>query len=76
MPTNFIKYMGSYSAWCAKDSTKGLQPGQNYPNSCKSMMIYGPFNLSDVNYAQLKFWYSLDTEYEKDWFLLYGIERW
>ena len=59
---------GSYSIWCAKDSIKGIEPGNGYPDSLQSMMIYGPFDLSDVNYAQLKFWYWLDTEYIKDWF--------
>lgn len=66
--TNYRKHNGNYSIWCAKDGIKGVQPGQSYPNNCQSMIIYGPFDLTNVNYAQLNFWYSLDTEYEKDWF--------
>jgi hypothetical protein len=66
--TNYQSNSGSYSVWCAKDSSKGVEPGQGYPNNCRSMMIYGPFDLTDVNYGQLKFSYWLDTEYEKDWF--------
>lgn len=66
--TNYSSYQSNYSIWCAKAGTKGVEPGNSYPNGCHSMVIFGPFNLSDVNYAQLKFWYCLDTEYEKDWF--------
>ena len=66
--TNYKDHTGSYSIWCAKDGTKGVEPGSGYPNICQSMIIYGPFDLSKANYAQLRFWYLLDTEYEKDWF--------
>lgn len=66
--TDHKDHTGSYSIWCAKDGTRGVEPGNGYPDSSQSLIIYGPFDLSDVNYAQLKFWYWLDTEYEKDWF--------
>jgi len=66
--TNYEKHTGSYSAWCAKDGTSGVEPGGSYPVNFESIMIYGPFDLSDVNYAELNFWHWLDTEYEKDWF--------
>lgn len=66
--TNYQKNFGDYSAWCAKDSSDGAEPGQGYPNNCHSMMIYGPFDLSGINHAELHFWHWLDTEYEKDWF--------
>ena len=66
--SEYQKHNGSYSAWCTKDDTKGIQPGQGYLKNCNAMMIYGPFDLKNVNYAQLQFWYNLDTEPEKDWF--------
>ena len=70
--TDYKKHAGSYSIWCAKDETNGVEPGQSYPDSCQSMMIYGPFDLSDVNHAELYFWHWLDIEYEKDWFFSMG----
>jgi parallel beta-helix repeat protein len=66
--TNYQKHTGGYSIWCAKDSSNGVAPGQSYLKNCHSMIIYGPFNLSNVNYAQLKFRNWSDTEYQKDWF--------
>ena len=74
--TDYIKHAGSYSAWCAKDSTTGIEPGNNYPDSCQSMIIYGPFDLNDVNYSLLNFWYWLDVEQNKDWFFYFvSIDR-
>ena len=71
---NNNSHSGDYSIWCAKDSSKGIDPGQgyprdwkSYPNNCSSMIIYGPFDLRDVNYSQLKFWHYLDVEFKKDW---------
>jgi len=65
--TNYEKRSGKYSCWCAKDSTLGREPQTGYPNNCRSKIIFGPFDLSNVNFSQLKFSYWLDSEYEKDW---------
>lgn len=66
--TDHKKHSGSYSLWCAAGGDSAIMPGNGYPNNLQSMMVFGPFDLSDVNYAQLSFWYSLDTELEDDWF--------
>lgn len=66
--TDYKDHSGSNSIWCAKDGTRGVEPGNGYPDNSQSMIIYGPFDLSYVNYANLNFWYWLDIEYEKDWF--------
>jgi len=66
--TNYKKSSGLKSAWCAAGGDTAVEPGDAYPNNLSSEIIYGPFDLSDVNYGVLSFSYWIDTEYEKDWF--------
>ncbi|MDZ7260608.1 MAG: dockerin type I domain-containing protein [candidate division KSB1 bacterium] len=57
----------THSAWCARSGANGLTPPANYPSNCKSWMVYGPFNLSDANWAALYFSFWIDTESNYDW---------
>jgi len=52
---------GSFSAWAFGGGTRGgtLACGTNYPDNLSTIMIYGPFDLSDANYAAFSFWVSL-----------------
>lgn len=59
---------GNYSAWCAAARGSATVPNEKYPNNMNSELIFGPFNLSDINYGELNFSYWLDTQIQKDWF--------
>lgn len=62
----YKQYTGSYSAWCAGSS---LNPNtQNYANNMNAWMVYGPFNLSDVDTACLRFYVWLKTQNNSDFF--------
>jgi hypothetical protein len=66
---DYKPHQGSWSAWCANGGANGLDPQyNNYPNNCKSWMIYGPFSLSDAVDAELLFYYWLDSESGYDYF--------
>jgi len=59
---------GSYSAWAIGGGTIGstLSCGASYPNSVVTQMIYGPFDLSDANWAAFDFFANLNTENDYD----------
>jgi len=52
---------GAFSAWAAGGGARGgaLACGANYPDNVSSSMVYGPFDLSDANYAAVSFWASI-----------------
>jgi len=56
----------SKSVWCAKGGADGVKPGQDYPNDMDSWMVYGPFDLSDANYAEvtLNKWLKSELNYD------------
>lgn len=62
------KQSGQYSIWCATGGDSAVSTKNGYPNNMNSKIIFGPFDLSDVNYAKLTFMHFIDTEGEKDWF--------
>jgi hypothetical protein len=59
---NYRAYNGSWSGYCADAGSESVSPGSNYPNNMDSWMIYGPFDLSDVNDARLSFYYWVQSE--------------
>ena len=66
---NFKPRTGSWSAWCANGGSAGLDPAvSNYANNMNSWMIYGPFDLSDAQDAELLFYYWNESEINYDWF--------
>jgi len=64
---DYRSYSGSYSAFCAKGGTAGVNPPANYPNNMEAWMVYGPFSLTDASDAELNFYYWLDSEYQYDY---------
>ena len=58
---------GSYSAFCAKNGTAGVNPPANYPNNMDAWMEYGPFSLADATDAKVDFWLWYDSESGYDW---------
>ncbi|MEW6510431.1 MAG: YCF48-related protein [Bacteroidota bacterium] len=66
---NCTAHTGSYSAWAVGGGTIGssLLCGANYPISNTSLMIYGPFDLSDANWAAFNFFFSLNCESNYDY---------
>jgi hypothetical protein len=54
-------YGGSYSMWECADGASALPSGSNYADGMKTWAIYGPFDLSDANSAELNFWRSVQT---------------
>jgi hypothetical protein len=60
---------GSYSAWCASGGPSRLDPcaPSNYPNDLEAWMIYGPFDLSSAEKAEVIFDYWLESEFDNDW---------
>ncbi|MFZ5518084.1 MAG: YCF48-related protein [Candidatus Zhuqueibacterota bacterium] len=67
---NVIAHNGSNSAWAIGGGTVGstLNYGAYYPNSTITTMIYGPFDLSDANWAALSFFVWVNTEQDYDFF--------
>jgi len=67
---NCAAHDGSFSAWAVGGGASGsaLTCGANYPNSVSTVMIYGPFDLSDANYAAFSFWVLLNSETNYDFF--------
>ena len=59
-------HSGSYSAFCAKNGSAGVNPPNHYPNNMSAWMVYGPFNLSDATDAELNFWLWLRSESNYD----------
>ncbi|MDZ7288699.1 MAG: T9SS type A sorting domain-containing protein [candidate division KSB1 bacterium] len=73
---NCSAHAGSYSAWAIGGGTTGsaLSCGANYPNSLSTIMIYGPFDLSDANWAAFSFFVSLNSESNADYFSFLASE--
>lgn len=53
---------GSYSAFCAKEGTAGVNPPNDYPNDMDAWMIYGQFSLEGATDARLDFYLWADIE--------------
>jgi hypothetical protein len=69
---DYRPHTGTYSAWCARSGANGLDPESNdYPNYTRSWMIYGPFDLSDADAAELAFYYWNQCEAGYD-YLFWG----
>ncbi|MDZ7261435.1 MAG: T9SS type A sorting domain-containing protein [candidate division KSB1 bacterium] len=68
--TDYKKHAGTYSVWCARSGSSGVDPRYyNYPNNCNSWMKYGSFSLSGVNWAGFSFWLWLESESNYDYFI-------
>ncbi|MDH4223662.1 MAG: dockerin type I domain-containing protein [candidate division Zixibacteria bacterium] len=77
---SYKPHWGDFSIWCARNGYDGLDPEYNeYPDSCESWMVYGPFSLTDAEDAELLFYWWLRSEvncdtffwgasYDNDWF--------
>jgi len=63
----YRSYSPSYSAFCAKSGSAGVDPPADYPNDMLAWMIYGPFSLADATDAELNFYLWLDSEYTYDY---------
>jgi C1A family cysteine protease len=63
---NYNPHSGSYSAFCAKAGSAGVDPPSSYPNNVEVFMICGPFSLTDASDAELNFYWWYDTELEYD----------
>jgi len=65
---NCRPHSGSYSGWAVGAGTDGasLSCGDDYPNSAKSWMIYGPFDLTNASDAELLFsyWNLSESDYD------------
>jgi len=69
---DYRPHTGTYSAWCASAGADGLDPASSdYPNYTSSWMVYGPFDLSDANVADLTFYYWNLSELDHD-YLFWG----
>jgi len=64
---DYRPYTGTYSGWCARGGTLGLDPQTNYySNNMDNWMIYGPFNLTGASDAELNFYFWLQSELNYD----------
>ncbi len=63
--TNYDKYGGSWSAWCA-GSTQS--PANGYIDNMDAWMVYGPFSLAGATSANVNFYYKNLSESEYDYF--------
>ena len=61
---NCLAHGSGFSAWAFGGGNLGnaLSCETNYPNSTSTIMIYGPFDLSDANWAAFSFFVSLNLE--------------
>lgn len=67
--TNNFFRTGSKSAWCARSGPRGVDPHYYYyPNNVNSLMIYGPFSLSNIQSAFVRFYYWNRSESNYDYF--------
>ena len=64
-----LPHSGGWSAWCANGGNSGLDPaGNNYPNDMYAWMVYGPFDLSNTDQANLLFSFWNNSEPNYDYF--------
>ena len=64
---NHNPHGGSYSVFCAKDGTAGVDPPSDYPNNVEAFVVYGPFSLAGATDAELSFYWWYDTELQHDY---------
>ncbi len=58
---SYNPHNGSWSAYCAKSGTDGVDPPAWFPYRMSSAMVYGPFSLADATDAELRFHLWLDS---------------
>ena len=67
--TNYMSYSGSWSVWCAKGGSNGVNPASYYYyNNMNAWMVYGPFDLSDATAGDLSFYLNNNSESGYDYF--------
>jgi len=59
---------GSYSAFCAKSGSAGVDPPSDYLNNMDAWMVYGPFSLVGATDAELNFYMWALTQINFDYF--------
>lgn len=64
--SNCLFYGGLKSGFCAAAGTAAIICNQLYPNYMFAYMIYGPFDLSDANDAEMTFYHWINSEYNND----------
>ncbi len=67
---NMVTHNGSNSAWAVGGGTVGSTLNFNayYPNSTTTVMTYGPFDLSDANWAAFSFSVWVNLQDNSDYF--------
>jgi len=68
---SYNPHNGSYSAFCARSGSDGVNPPGSYPNNMDAWMAYGPFSLEDAIDAELNFWFWQRAEAADD-YLFWG----
>jgi hypothetical protein len=63
---NYRSHSGSYSAFCAKNGSAGVNPPNYYLDNMDAWMAYGPFSLADTTDAELNYYLWLDSELDYD----------
>ncbi len=66
--TNYRSSVGSWSGWNACGGSNGVQAGAHYPPNMNAWMVYGPFDLSDAQDAEVTFQHWTKTEANYDFF--------
>ncbi len=72
--SDYMSFDGTHSAWCAGAHDSGvpdLHPAtDDYPDSLRTYMVWGPFDLSSATDATLLFHYWIDCElnYGENWY--------
>ncbi|HEX9972870.1 MAG TPA: CARDB domain-containing protein, partial [bacterium] len=68
---NVLAHNGSNSAWAIGGGTVGstLNYNASYPNSVTTTMVYGPFDLSDANWAAFSFYVWQNLQDNSDYLL-------
>lgn len=64
--SNCLSYAGSKSGFCAAAGTAAITCNQLYPNNMFAYMIYGPFDLSDADNAEMTFYHWINSEFNYD----------
>lgn len=66
--TSFKRYAGSWSCFCADLGAEAGGYGGQYVNNMNAWMIYGPFDLSDADHAEMTFYHWTKTQSSNDKF--------
>ncbi|MBD3340609.1 MAG: VWA domain-containing protein [Candidatus Lokiarchaeota archaeon] len=56
-----------HSLWCVGSDQSNYIPNRHYPNFCNSWFIYGPIDLSEINWAIVTFNFWLESELDHDY---------